>query len=309
MYEDEIPVGKAKDLRGQVFGRLTVLYRTKGRNGKGAYWKCLCECGNTKEIIGSNLIRGHTLSCGCYKKEKSSNDLTGKRFGKLVAIKPTGNKRRQYIEWECLCDCGNTTYVTSGDLNYGSVISCGCAIRDHAIELGKSKKQDLLNQKFGMLTVIDKASNGDSGRVKWKCRCDCGEIIEVFACALKSGNSTSCGCSKSKGELFISKLLKSHNILFTQQATFDSCRFKNTNALAKFDFYINNKYLVEFDGEQHYRGWYGQEDSLTMIQERDTYKNQWCKDNNIPLIRIPYTKLNTLTIEDLMLETTQFRVV
>jgi hypothetical protein len=33
------------------------------------------------------------------------------------------------------------------------------------------------------------------------------------------------------------------------------------------------------------------------------------KENNIPLIRIPYTKLSTLTIEDLMLETTQFRVV
>ena len=39
---------------------------------------------------------------------------------------------------------------------------------------------------------------------------------------------------------------------------------------------------------------------------RDSYKNQWCKENNISLIRIPYTKLKTLTIEDLILETTTY---
>ena len=43
-----------------------------------------------------------------------------------------------------------------------------------------------------------------------------------------------------------------------------------------------------------------------MIQERDTYKNQWCKENNIPLIRIPYTHLNDLCLEDLLLETSKF---
>lgn len=37
-------------------------------------------------------------------------------------------------------------------------------------------------------------------------------------------------------------------------------------------------------------------------------KNQWCKDNNIPLIRIPYTHLDKLIIEDLKLETTTFLV-
>ena len=81
--------------------------------------------------------------------------------------------------------------------------------------------------------------------------------------------------------------------------------------MAKFDFYINNAYLVEFDGEQHFRptGFYNSVEEFAKTVERDAYKNQWCKDNNIPLIRIPYTKLDTLCIEDLMLETTKFRVV
>ena len=76
-----------------------------------------------------------------------------------------------------------------------------------------------------------------------------------------------------------------------------------------FDFLIENTYLIEYDGEQHYFGWSYDIEDLKIQQQRDEYKNQWCKDNNIPLIRIPYTKLDTLCIEDLMLETTQFRVV
>jgi hypothetical protein len=37
-------------------------------------------------------------------------------------------------------------------------------------------------------------------------------------------------------------------------------------------------------------------------------KNQWCKENNIPLIRIPYTHLKDLSIEDLILETSKFKI-
>ena len=83
---------------------------------------------------------------------------------------------------------------------------------------------------------------------------------------------------------------------------------------ARFDFFIQNSYLVEYDGSQHFnyssndKGWNTKE-QFEKTQQRDAYKNQWCKDNSIPLIRIPYTKLDTLCIEDLMLETTEFRVV
>ena len=75
---------------------------------------------------------------------------------------------------------------------------------------------------------------------------------------------------------------------------------------AKFDFFINNSYLIEYDGETHYNsnlhGWHNHT-QLQAQQERDAIKNQWCKENNIPLIRIPYTHLKKLSIEDLLLET------
>ena len=48
--------------------------------------------------------------------------------------------------------------------------------------------------------------------------------------------------------------------------------------------------------------------SYLKTKELDEYKNQWCKENNIPLIRISYTHLNDLCIEDLLLETTKFLI-
>ncbi len=71
-------MGKVEDLTGRKFGRLTVIKRGEDYtriNKKGAYktprWICMCSCGNPNPIIvdGGNLRRGHTKSCGCWKKE------------------------------------------------------------------------------------------------------------------------------------------------------------------------------------------------------------------------------------------------
>ncbi len=316
MYEDESPVGRAKDLRGKVFGRLTVLYRVKGQDNKKAYWKCLCECGN-KVIVRSDYLvnKNHKPSCGCVRRDhvsklgkSSKQDLLNQRFGMLTVIDKAPNGSNGGTKWKCRCDCGEIVEVFACHLKSGHTTSCGCLHNKTKVKPGTI---------YGKLTVIKQDKNShirQNGKVdkKWICKCECGKEISIIQYSLTGGHTTSCGCSKSKGELSIYKLLESRNIFFTQQATFDSCRFKNTNALAKFDFYINNEYLVEFDGIQHFEctnyGW-NTEEHFEKIQERDTYKNQWCKDNNIPLIRIPYTKLDTLTIEDLILETTQFRVV
>ena len=56
-------------------------------------------------------------------------DLSGERFGKLVAIKPTGKKNGAYV-WECSCDCGNVIYVVGSKLTNGHTKSCGCIRRD-----------------------------------------------------------------------------------------------------------------------------------------------------------------------------------
>lgn len=60
------------DLRGQVFGRLTVTGRAANTSDGKARWYCKCECGRYGEfpVRGEDLRRGNTKSCGCYKRDQ-----------------------------------------------------------------------------------------------------------------------------------------------------------------------------------------------------------------------------------------------
>jgi len=70
-----------------------------------------------------------------------------------------------------------------------------------------------------------------------------------------------------------------------------------------YDFYINNQYFIEYDGSQHfyYRkdGTWNNKNNFIKLQENDNIKNQYCLNNNIPLIRIPYIIYKTLNLTDL----------
>ena len=67
-------MSQTKDLTGQKFNRLTVLYRNGSSGGK-ARWRCKCDCGNEKDVIGQYLRNGHTKSCGCLQKEKAKQNV------------------------------------------------------------------------------------------------------------------------------------------------------------------------------------------------------------------------------------------
>lgn len=56
---------------------------------------------------------------------------------------------------------------------------------------------DLTGQRFGRLTVLNRAPDFGSGRKRvtmWRCQCDCGKTIDVRAHALRNGHTRSCGC-------------------------------------------------------------------------------------------------------------------
>jgi hypothetical protein len=55
-----------------------------------------------------------------------AKDITGIRFGRLVAVRPTEKRMSNNIIWECICDCGNTSFVDTGSLGTGNANSCGC---------------------------------------------------------------------------------------------------------------------------------------------------------------------------------------
>lgn len=58
------------DISGQRFGRLLVLNPVEPHITSGAKFACLCDCGNTKDIVGRSLTKGFTVSCGCYRNER-----------------------------------------------------------------------------------------------------------------------------------------------------------------------------------------------------------------------------------------------
>lgn len=60
------------------------------------------------------------------QRKRSVIDLSGKRFGKLVAIEIVGDTS-QHTNWLCKCDCGNTRVIRSDSLRNGRLPSCGCA--------------------------------------------------------------------------------------------------------------------------------------------------------------------------------------
>jgi hypothetical protein len=54
-------------------------------------------------------------------------DLTGMRFGRLIAQSEIGRSKNKKVIWLCACDCSNLTTVISNNLRSGGTVSCGCA--------------------------------------------------------------------------------------------------------------------------------------------------------------------------------------
>lgn len=115
-----------------------------------------------------------------------SVDITGKKFGKLTAIKldhvvckytPKGGIKCSRHFWFCKCECGNTKIVEKGNLIKGTVKSCGC--------LSVPDFKDIVGKKYGTWTVLKfdhsmpkiRANGIRSGFYHYYlCKCDCGNI-------------------------------------------------------------------------------------------------------------------------------------
>lgn len=310
-------MGKTPDLIGKKFNFLTVLEKTEERKRGAVVWKCLCDCGNMKKVTTTNLIKNRVMSCGCYNKRLVSNnykDIINQRFGRLVVIKKT-NKRtnRREIIWKCKCDCGQECETTSDRLTRGITKSCGCLQKEVARSTGLECGKNLINKKFGKLTPFKLTYlNGERA---YLCQCDCGGAITVKSKYLLRGSIKSCGCLKtSAGEYVIEQILLENKIPFIKQYHTKDCKFPDTNYYAYFDFYVNNSYIIEYDGQQHFSpqcfngmNELTSNEQFIKTQEHDSYKNEWCKNNNIPLIRIPYiVKVQNINLEMLIPKTSKF---
>lgn len=240
-------------------------------------------CGEIFETVISDVKSGKTRSCGCYHqkvmREKLLKDISGKRFGRLVALY-CSSKPNEPVKWKCKCDCGKELNVLYSNLYTRNTTSCGC----YHLERQKEYK-DISGRKFGLLTALYPVNS--SGKRKWKCKCDCGNFIDVIVDRLTTGNTKSCGCIKSYGEQRIQKILQNLKVNYKKEFN-----FKDLPKL-RFDFYLPDyNCCIEYDGIQHFdknNNWHSEKQC-----ENDLYKNKYCAANNILLIRIPYTDFDKI---------------
>jgi hypothetical protein len=142
-------------------------------------------------------------------------------------------------------------------------------------------------------------------RSKWKIKfkCECGYEWSAVANKVLRGQGCSvCDVIGSQGEKKIEEYLKNKKLVFTKQYSNEQCKYKYA---LRFDFYVENYVLIEYDGKQHFepvdfagKGEEWATNDFKLRKKQDQIKNDFCIDNNIPLIRIPYWEVETAYILD-----------
>lgn len=284
---------------GQRFGRWTVLRADKSRP---RYYWCRCDCGTERSIYRGSLISGQSKSCGCLTHNgtvcgvreetiERYKSCIGKKYGKLTVLEL--NDAGGYFL--CQCDCGKQIQVPKYNIVSGNTTSCGCTRVESLRKQQQEKYEDCIGKKINHLTITDCYYKNNS--FWFTCICDCGKEYTNLATRIYTGYIQSCGCLKSKAEEDFEKILQSYNISYIREYKISDCCDKQP---LPFDFAILNSAaeligLVELNGKQHYSiGGWQTEERLKYVQKHDKIKIQYCLQNNIPLLVIPYQYYDSL---------------
>lgn len=159
---------RCKDITGQKFGRLTVLYpSTKKKNDGTILWVCQCDCGNYLLRSGSDLKRKGGHDCGRHTSENQQEranycrtELNGKIFTNLQVIGFDHIEgSRIFLKCKCL-RCNNTTIVRKDSLVSGHKASCGClnSKGESAISIILTEKNINFKREFCFKDLKDKGA-------------------------------------------------------------------------------------------------------------------------------------------------------
>lgn len=220
-----------------------------------------CTFEEVKEYIKS---QEHTLLSTEYKNNKQELLIQCDRCGKIFSMRYDSFKNQGHR-----CEC----YSKPKILTYEYV------------------KEYIENEGY---TLLSKEYINNATKILVWCRNQEHKPFGVKFNNFKDCNSRCPHCNISKLEKKTEEILKNNNILFNKQYSFDDCRTKRT---LPFDFYLPQwNIAIECDGKQHYLyGCFGGDLlNLMNIKYRDTIKTNYCQQNNIKLIRIPYWEINNI---------------
>lgn len=225
-------------------------------------------------------------------------DEIGNTYGYLTVLERAPNNKEGRAMWKCKCKCGNELVVLGKHLRSGNTKSCGCYQRERATESNLKRGGDLTGRRFGKLVVLHEegfitGSNGKRRRL-WRCQCDCGNTCLVQHQYLACGDTKSCGCINSVGNITITRLLNQYGCKYeteywfrdficnTRPYQFDFALLKEDNSLLG---------LIEYQGDIHFTyrdiGW-NTKDKFEERVRRDKEKFDYCQKNSIKLYYITY---------------------
>ena len=267
------------------------LERKQGlRSNAPVYYICQCDCGNIISLTKPKILKRQIYGCvKCNKKD----------FSKYINQKINSWTILEYIKEErkfrCKCECGTIKDVNCYNLINNQSKDCGC---------GRSEKMSdirsidcLVGQTFGRLTVIEEIGKNKWGKTICKCKCECGNEIEVLSNSLRTNHTISCGCVKSQTPYEIKKYLNELGYEAQMEKRIDLEEHENISCMY-FDLYVEKLNLaIEYDGKPHFTpiDWAGKGinwaiENLKLAEYRDNIKDKACYDRGIFLLRIPYTR-------------------
>lgn len=253
----------------------------------------ICPIHDNKGIQSIDWSHFKTYKHGCTYcsgRHKTSQDMS------LEINNNTYTIISDYIGFEkqiiCKCNiCNNIWTTTPASLYQGCACpECGKIKRSKSRTKTQEQFEIDLNKANPFISVIGKYI-GAHKKVKCKCKkCD-NEWYAIPSNLLN--NSASCPrCNLSSGERKMLTILDDMNIKYIPQYSFNDC--KNVFPLRFDAFDVENNVGFEYNGEQHYQPinmsskTYNSKEEFEKTINRDRIKYKYCKDNNIPLIIIPY---------------------
>jgi len=210
--------------------------------------------------------------------------------------------------------CGCIFFATPANMSkpsYGGCPACAMKSRIQSKEkykLGMDGLKEKVKELYpdGLYKLVE-GQEYINNKTNYKFICSkCKREFLLSPVNMYSGKGCSY-CNKysrtSKGVQAIERYLKRNHIDYEREFIFPECKNK---FVLPFDFKVNiddKFFLIEFDGELHFRGYYdyktnhdfGISEELAKTQKRDNIKNKFCKDHNIPLLRIKYTEFRNIS--------------
>lgn len=248
--------------------------------------KCLID-GNQWKATPTNTLRGHGCPICAGNIQKTHEQYVNEvhNINPQIDVVETYVNALTPIKHKCKIDGYEWNPFPITILRGGGCPLCG--IKSSASLRSKTHEQyvidcNLINPNIEVIGVYINCETP----ILHKCKIDNHEwlakpnnILSGYGCPR---------CNESHGEKYIRNWLDINNIFYIRGYVFDDCKDKKA---LPFDFYLPDfNVCIEYDGEQHFKSidFFGGEDRLRYVQCHDQIKSNYCKNNNIPLLRIKY---------------------